>query len=67
MPSRDNQLVRVLLDDRDSQPRKSNNNEIVKVTVIKIKNRGPIELWAKACTEDSTPDLVRNVPNITNA
>ena len=33
---------------------------------MKVKNSGPIALWAKACTEDSTPERVRKVPKMTS-
>ena len=38
----------------------------MKVTPIKPKNIGPIALWAKACTDESTPERVRKVPKITS-
>jgi hypothetical protein len=43
----------------------SRPNEVIIVTPMKAKNIGPMALWEKACTEESTPERVRKVPKIT--
>jgi hypothetical protein len=45
----------------------SSAKDATKVAPMKAKKAGPIPDSAKACTEDSTPDRVRNVPKITRA
>ena len=66
-PSRESQLVSIFSLRRRSQPRKSSVNEMAKVTPMKMKKSGPTALWAKACTEESTPERVRKVPKMTSA
>ena len=41
--------------------------EVIRVAAIKTKNSGPIALWANECTEESTPERVRNVPKMTRS
>ena len=52
---------------RSFQRLRSKDKDTIKVIPMKAKNNGPIALWAKACTEESTPERVRNVPKITNS
>src|SRR3989304_3114806 len=47
------------------QRRSSRRSEAMKVRPMKAKKSGPRADWAKACTEESTPERVRNVPKIT--
>ena len=50
---------------REFQRCRSKPNDTMNVTPINVKKRGPIADWAKACTEESTPERVRKVPKMT--
>src|SRR5215510_7216894 len=41
--------------------------EVIKVIPMNPKKYGPIALCAKACTDDNTPERVRNVPKMTRS
>ena len=45
----------------------SKATDAIRVRETKAMNIGPIGLFAKACTEESTPERVRKVPNTTRA
>ncbi len=38
----------------------------MKVSAMKAKNIGPMADWANECTDESTPERVRNVPKMTS-
>jgi len=50
---------------REFQRCRSKPNDTMNVTPINVKKSGPIADWAKACTEESTPERVRKVPKMT--
>jgi hypothetical protein len=52
---------------RSGQRCSNSDKEATVVTPMKAKNIGPMADWAKACTDDSTPERVRKVPKMTSA